>query len=149
MHPAQMGIVLCAAFFAVCFLQSGIDKVSDRKGNLDWLTGHFANSPLKGLVPLLLLTITLLEIGGGVFCAIGIVGHLAFSWSTQVLAYAFGLCGLTLLCLFAGQRIAKDYVGAATLVGYFAVAILGLVLCQSVPAEGLFIDPNTGEAVRS
>lgn len=149
MHPAQMGIVLCAAFFAVCFLQSGIDKVTDRKGNLEWLSGHFANSPLKGTVPVLLAVITLLELAGGTFCAVGIVGFLGLGWSSQIMAYAFGLCGLTLFCLFAGQRIAKDYVGAATLAGYFAVAILGLVLCQATLDTGVYIDPSTGEAVLS
>lgn len=149
MHPAQMGIVLCSAFFAVCFLQSGVDKVVDRKGNLEWLSGHFANSPLKSTVPVLLGVITLLELAAGIFCAASIVGLLGLGWSSQIVAYAFGLCGFTLFCLFAGQRIAKDYVGAATLAGYFAVAVLGLVLCQATLDTGLYIDPNTGEAVRS
>ena len=35
-----------SAFLAILFLQSGIDKVVDRRGNLEWLTGHFAKSPL-------------------------------------------------------------------------------------------------------
>jgi hypothetical protein len=33
-------------FLAILFLQSGIDKVVDRRGNLEWLNGHFAKSPL-------------------------------------------------------------------------------------------------------
>ncbi|MEY4511892.1 MAG: hypothetical protein RLZZ450_4014 [Pseudomonadota bacterium] len=31
-----------AALLAILFLQSGIDKVVDRKGNVEWLTGHFS-----------------------------------------------------------------------------------------------------------
>ena len=38
--------VLASAFLAVLFLQSGIDKVTDRRGNLDWLTGHFAKKTI-------------------------------------------------------------------------------------------------------
>jgi hypothetical protein len=45
---------LAALFLGVLFLQSGLDKVTDRKGNLKWLTGHFAKSPLSGVVPLVL-----------------------------------------------------------------------------------------------
>ena len=40
-----------SAFLAILFLQSGIDKVVDRRGNLEWLKGHFAKSPLAGMVP--------------------------------------------------------------------------------------------------
>jgi hypothetical protein len=47
--------------------------------------------------------------------------------------YGWGIVGLGLVCLalcslFAGQRIAKDYTGAATLATYFGVALLGLVV---------------------
>ena len=43
--------ILVSAFLAILFLQSGIDKVVDRHGNLDFLKGHFAKSPLAGSVP--------------------------------------------------------------------------------------------------
>jgi hypothetical protein len=33
---------------------------------------------------------------------------------------------LSILCLFTGQRIAKDYAGAASLVGYFLLMAFGL-----------------------
>ena len=65
--------LLTSAFFAILFLQSGIDKVIDRKGNLEWLTGHFAKSPLAGMVPLLLGVITLMELVAGALSAIGCV----------------------------------------------------------------------------
>ena len=38
---------LASVFLSVLFLQSAIDKLSDRSGNLEWLTGHFAASPLS------------------------------------------------------------------------------------------------------
>src|SRR6266496_596519 len=60
-----------SAFLAILFLQSGIDKVVDRRGNLEWLKGHFAKSPLAGIVPVLLSAITILELSAGILSAIG------------------------------------------------------------------------------
>src|SRR5437868_12084035 len=65
--------ILTSAFLAVLFLQSGIDKIVDRRGNLEFLQGHFAKSPLSGMVPLLVTLITILELLAGVLSAIGCV----------------------------------------------------------------------------
>ena len=54
--------ILTSAFLAILFFQSGIDKIVDRRGNLEFLQGHFAKSPLAGTVPLLVTVITVLEI---------------------------------------------------------------------------------------
>ena len=42
---------------------------------------------------------------------------------------------IALLCLFFGQRLAKDYGGAVVIASYYAMAILGLILLgmQSAP----------------
>src|ERR1700730_8534516 len=63
--------VFVSAFLAILFLQSGIDKVVDRRGNLEWLKGHFAKSPLAGMVPLMVSAITILEIAAGLLSAVG------------------------------------------------------------------------------
>jgi hypothetical protein len=119
--------LLVAAFLAVLFLQSGLDKVTDRKGNLEWLTGHFAKSPLRGAAPLLLTTITLIELAAGVLSGLGVLELIV--WRTTRLALAGALAaGLALLSLFFGQRVAKDYAGAAGLVPYFLVAVVAIVL---------------------
>ena len=118
--------VLIAAFFAILFLQSGIDKVIDRKGNLDWLTGHFAKSPLAGTVPILLSVITIMELATGALSAIGCLMVLIRHDST-IAFYGVVLAGVTLLALFFGQRMAKEYPGAASLVPYFLVVIAGLI----------------------
>jgi hypothetical protein len=113
---------LVALFLAVLFLQSGVDKVTDRKGNLEWLTGHFAKSALSGLVPLLLTTITLLELAAGLLSAAGVLALFAVR-STTIAFWGAVLSGVSILCLFFGQRMAKDYAGAAGLVPYFLVAL--------------------------
>jgi uncharacterized membrane protein YphA (DoxX/SURF4 family) len=118
--------LFASAFFAILFLQSGIDKVIDRRGNLEWLTGHFAKSPLAGMVPLLLGVITVLELSAGVLSAIGCLVVLLRRDPT-IGFYGAVLSGLALLALFFGQRMAKDYPGAATLVPYFLVVIAALI----------------------
>jgi len=117
--------VLISAFFAILFLQSGIDKVVDRRGNLEWLTGHFAKSPLAGMVPLLVGIITVMELTAGALSAIGCVMVLLRHDST-IAFYGVVVSGLALLALFFGQRMAKEYPGAAALVPYFLVAIAGV-----------------------
>ena len=119
--------VLVCALLAVLFLQSGIDKVTDRKGNLEWLTGHFANSPFRNVVPLILTQITLQELAAGILCAVGSV-MLIINGSTFFALLGVILSALTILCLFLGQRLAKDYVGAAVLVNYFVLTMVGLYL---------------------
>src|SRR5205823_14849820 len=71
--------ILVSALLAILFLQSGIDKVVDRRRNLEWLKGHFAKSPLAGTVPGLLSAITILATSAGALralaCAVIIFLH--------------------------------------------------------------------------
>ena len=119
--------VAVAAFLAVLFLQSGIDKIVDRKGNLEWLTGHFAKSPLASLVVPMVGVITLVEVAAGALSAFGGL-MLLFTGSRTPAALGALLAVTALLMLFFGQRMAKDYAGAAALVPYFVVAVGGLGL---------------------
>jgi diacylglycerol kinase len=119
--------ILVSAFLAILFLQSGIDKVVDRRGNLDWLKGHFAKSPLAGMVPLMVLAITILEIAAGALSAIG-CALIIFSRDTTVAFYGAVIAAMSILALFFGQRLAKDYAGAAVLVPYFFVTLIGIYL---------------------
>lgn len=116
-----------SAFLAILFLQSGVDKIVDRRGNLEWLTGHFAKSPLAGLVPLLLLTITALELAAGILSVLG-VGQLLIKRDSLLSFYGACVAVVAILCLFLGQRLAKDYPGAATLVPYFLLAMAAAFL---------------------
>ncbi|MGL5890514.1 MAG: DoxX family protein [Bacteroidia bacterium] len=124
-----LGIILsagCCAFLAIVFMQSAYDKLSGYKGNLDWLKGHFAKSPFKNSVPALLAVLTASESLSGLACAAGAL----FCWTET--GRIIGLAGLilaviSLLSLLLGQRLAKDYAGAASLTGYFLVAMLGII----------------------
>jgi len=119
--------ILVSAFLAILFLQSGIDKIVDRRGNLEFLQGHFAKSPLAGMVPLLVTLITILEMLAGVFSAIGCVVILA-RHNSVIAFYGAVISAVSILALFFGQRMAKDYAGAAVLVPYFLLCLVAIYL---------------------
>ena len=124
-EPIYLIQSLISLFFAVLFLQSGIDKVVDWKGNLEWLVEHFSKSILKGIVPMMLATVTVLELIAGVLCLVG--GIMVAATGYRGIAFiGVMLAAVNILCLFFGQRLAKDYPGAAVLVGYFLLSIFGL-----------------------
>ena len=119
--------VLAVSFLAILFLQSGLDKLVDKKGNLEWLSSHFANSPFKNFVPVLFFTITVVELLSGILNLLGVV-FLLLEGSLILALYGTILASIALIMLFFGQRIAKDYVGAQSLVSYFILTILTLLV---------------------
>jgi uncharacterized membrane protein YphA (DoxX/SURF4 family) len=119
--------IFISAFLAILFLQSGIDKVVDRRGNLEWLTAHFAKSSLAGIVPLMVTAISILEITAGVLSAIGCT-VLIFSRDSTIAFYGAVISAIAIVALFFGQRMAKDYPGAAVLVPYFLLALSAIYL---------------------
>jgi hypothetical protein len=119
--------ILASAFLAILFLQSGIDKVVDRRGSLEWLKGHFARSPLAGFVPAMVTIVTILEIVAGGLSAAGCVVIL-FSRDSTLAFYGAVVAAVSIVALFFGQRMAKDYAGAATLVPYFLLALGAIYL---------------------
>jgi putative oxidoreductase len=118
---------LITAFVAILFLQSGFDKVFNFKGNRGYIQGVFAKTFLNKTSTIMFVTITILEVFSGLMCLFGVIISLTQGFE------AFAIWGLTLsavsiLSLFFGQRIAKDYAGAANLVCYFLLIIFGLFL---------------------
>ncbi|MFY0602403.1 MAG: DoxX family membrane protein [Flavobacteriaceae bacterium] len=119
--------ILILLFLIVTFLQSGIDKLTDWKGNLTFIKTHFKNSPLKNSVPLLLTIVLVTELVASVFMIIGVY-HLCTGQSKEFALYGVELASLTLIFLLIGQRLAKDYAGAMTLAVYFIVSVFGVFL---------------------
>src|SRR5215475_11665587 len=110
--------IFASAFLAILFVQSGFDKIVDRRGNFEWLKGHFAKSPLAQMVPVLLICITILEVAAGALSAIGCVLVILLKDST-IAFYGATFSATAVIALFFGQRMAKEYPGAAVLVPYF------------------------------
>ncbi|WP_291137482.1 DoxX family membrane protein [Flavobacterium sp. UBA7663] len=121
----QVAPLLVLAFLAITFLQSGYDKIKDWKGNVEWLNGHFSNTVLAKQVPFALGTVLLLEIVSGVLCVSGIIQNIMQDVVIRGLGfYGAILSCVTLLFLLFGQRLAKDYDGARTIVIYFIPAVM-------------------------
>ena len=123
------GRFLVTAFFAIVFGQSALDKWFDREGNLSYLRDHFKSSPLPPeLVGPILSLLTAIEGLAALLCALGLV---FFSWRNpgyNLASCGVALSGFALVSLIIGQRLAKDYAGAAVVASYFAVALVGLLL---------------------
>lgn len=126
-HSAEILILI---FLVITFLQSGIDKLTDWDGNLSWLKGHFKDTPMKGIVPLMLGTVLVAEVAAGILCLIGIY-QLATTGESAIALYGAILSCISLLMLLFGQRMAKDYAGAMTIAVYFIPAIFLVFLLQA------------------
>lgn len=124
---AHITEILVLLFLTVTFLQSGVDKVTDWKGNVSFIKEHFKNSPLKNSVALLLAVILVLELLAGAFMFVGIF-QLVTVGSNSMALLGVELSALCLIFLLIGQRLAKDYAGAMTLAVYFIIAIFGVFL---------------------
>jgi len=115
--------VSIACFWAIIFLQSGLDKVFDFKGNLSWLEGHFSKSILNKFTKPMVIVITIFELIAGGLSAFGLVHFIISGHKTWIVqGVIFSL--ISLLMLIFGQRIAKDYDGAKTIAIYFGIALV-------------------------
>ena len=119
--------LFAALLVSILFIQSGLDKVFDWTGNVDWLKGHFSKTFLARMVPLMLAKITVLELATGFLSLVGIVYFLT-AGSLILIFWAAVLGAMAIAALFFGQRVAKDYAGAAILIPYFILLIILMYL---------------------
>lgn len=126
--PAALARMFVTVFFAIVFLQSAGDKLLDRAGNLAYFGEHFKNSLVPPqAVPLLFWILTALEATAGVLCGLGfLIGDFRED-GMGVAAAGVAFANAALLSLLCGQRLAKDYAGAAVVAAYFAVALIGIL----------------------
>lgn len=121
--------LLPALVLAITFLQSGLDKIVDRSGNEAYFREHFAKSPLGRFAGPLLITLMVVELIAGLLSGLGFLQILLGGGRTLAFWGAV-ISAVTFVMLFFGQRMAKDYVGAANLVPYFLVALFGVYTLQ-------------------
>ena len=121
--------LFAALFVAILFIQSGLDKVFDWKGNLGWLTGHFSKTFVAGTVPMMLATVTVMELATGFLAAAGLI-YFLITGSLIVIFWGSVVGAASITALFFGQRIAKDYAGAAVLVPYFILLLILMYLAN-------------------
>lgn len=117
--------LLLLVFLAITFIQSGYDKIFYWKDNVNWLKEHFSKTQLKNQVPLALAHILVLELISGILCIVGSIE--LYMTNGKLYGYYGALFScITLLMLLFGQRLAKDYDGARTIVIYFIPAVIAV-----------------------
>jgi len=121
--PALVGALLVVILVIHAFL----DKVFAWKGNREWLKGHFSKTFLAPMVPLMLAKITVIELVAGLMSAAGIVYFFVVG-TTALIFWAAVVGAAGIVALFFGQRIAKDYPGAAVLIPYFILLVILMTL---------------------
>lgn len=126
-YPTEVLILL---FLIITFLQSGVDKILDWKGNISFIKDHFKNSPLKNSVPLLVAIILVLEIIAGFLMLFGVY-EIYTTGAKEIALLGTELCAITLILLLIGQRLAKDYAGAMSLAVYFLITLFGVYLLNN------------------
>lgn len=117
--------ILLLAFLAITFLQSGYEKIFYWKDNVSWLKEHFAKTILKNQVPLALLNLLILELISGILCVVGAI-QLLLNSGREFGFYGAVFSCICLLMMLFGQRLAKDYDGARTIVIYFIPAVMAV-----------------------
>lgn len=117
--------------FAIVWLQSGISKLIDFKGELAYFNQQLKSTwCIKHMVKESLVLVTVLEIGSGLIQIAAIFS--LWTGHDLILSYWAGLASLfTLFTLITGQRMAKDYTGAQGIMAYIAAAIIFLFILHS------------------
>ena len=121
-YPASALILL---LLALTFITSAHDKIFHWKDNVSFLSDHFKKTLLQNVVPASLGIILVLELLAGVFSLVGIC-EIYYSGGRTFGFYGGVFSCITLIFLLLGQRLAKDYEGAKTIVIYFIPAVLAV-----------------------
>ena len=119
-----------SVFLGIVMTQSGFDKIFNWEGELDFITSKFAKTPLANFSTFGLIQVTIFEILSGILSIIGSLVALFYD------DYSYAIMGLilaagSLAILMLGQRISKDYEGAAVLVPYYILTMFGLYVYVS------------------
>ena len=129
-HDFSYLSIICSfisLFIGIIMTQSGLDKIFNWEGELDFMTEKFSKTIIANFSTFGLIQVTILETLSGLLSLLG---------SIMVLFYddeSYGIMGLILAAvsfcvLMAGQRISKDYEGSAVIVPYFLLTMIGLFM---------------------
>ena len=127
MIPEKVAFLLVLVFFLIVFIQSGLDKIFDYKGNLNFLKDLLKIYFSPTLIELALISVTILELTSGILCLIGIIDFV-FNDSNFIGLLGLIIGSIALLVLLFGQRVSKNYDGAKTIAIYFVLAMIGIAL---------------------
>ncbi|KDN54082.1 hypothetical protein [Flavobacterium seoulense] len=117
--------ILILVFFGITFLQSSYEKLFYWEDNVNWLKEHFAKTKLKNHVKLALINLVIMELISTILCFVGCI-ELMVSNGRVFGFYGAVFSAITLLMMLFGQRLARDYDGARTIVIYFIPAVIAV-----------------------
>lgn len=117
--------LLILVFLTITFLQSSYEKLFYWKDTVEWLKEHFSQTIIKKQVTLALFILLVLELITTILCAVGIVEMITRSGRIYGFYGSISAC-ISLLLMLVGQRLAKDYDGARTVVIYFIPAVMAV-----------------------
>ena len=122
----EIAQILVSIFFSIVFFQSSIDKINDREGNLKFFNQHFKRTFFQNYTKICLNFLAFLEIISAFLCCFVIFYKLLYGDSTFIY-YGLLMSAIVLLSLLLGQRLAKDYAGAADITIYFILCIFTIL----------------------
>ena len=122
----EIAQILVSIFFSIVFFQSSIDKINDKEGNLEFFNLHFKETLFQDYTSTLLNILTLLEIFSAFLCSLGFFYKILY-YNSIFIYYGLLMCAIVLLSLLLGQRLAKDYAGAADITIYFILCIITIL----------------------
>jgi len=122
----EVAQILVSIFFSIVFFQSSIDKINDREGNLKFFNQHFKETFFQNYTSISLNLLAFLEITSAFLCCLGIFYKLLHHDSIFIY-YGLLMSAIVLLSLLFGQRLAKDYTGAADITIYFILCIVTIL----------------------
>lgn len=118
--------ILVSIFFSIVFFQSSIDKINDRESNLKFFNQHFKKTFFQNYTLSLLNLLTLIELISAVLCFSGVF-YKFFYFDSIYIYYGLLMTSIVFLFLLLGQRLAKDYAGAADIAIYFILCIVTIL----------------------
>ena len=127
MIPEKIVFLFVLAFFFIVFIQSGVDKIYDHKGNSAYLNDLLKNYFSPPLIAFSLIVVTILELISGILCIIGIIDFI-LNKSNFIGLIGLIIGSIALLILLFGQRVCKNYDGAKTIGIYFILIMIGIAL---------------------
>jgi len=116
-----------SGFMGIVMTQSGFDKIFNWEGELDFMTEKFAKTPLANFSTFGLIQVTIFEVLSGLASSFGGLMVLFYGEKSYGIIGLI-LAGISLSILMIGQRMSKDYDGAAVLVPYFLLTMFGLFI---------------------
>ena len=125
-NNVEIAQIFVSMFFSIVFFQSSFDKINDREGNLIFFNQHFKRTIFQNYTSISLTFLVLLEIFSAFLCVLGIF-YKIFYFDSIFIYYGLLMSAIVLLSLLLGQRIAKDYVGAADITIYFTLCIITIL----------------------